>query len=68
MKLSKCVFAQRQLRYLGHVISDQGVAMDPDKVQAVLHWLVPSYVKELCSFFGAGRLLQVRGALLSILV
>lgn len=51
-ELSKCVFAQRQLKYLEHVISEQGVATDPDKVQAVLNWLVPSSVKELRSFLG----------------
>lgn len=38
VKMSKCVFAQRQLKYLGHVISENGVATDPAKVQAVLDW------------------------------
>ena len=32
VKLSKCVFAQRKLRYLGLVISEQGIATDPEKV------------------------------------
>jgi hypothetical protein len=32
VKLSMCLFAQRQLKYLGHVISEDGVATDPDKV------------------------------------
>ena len=50
MKLSKCVFAQRQLKYLGHVISEQGVATDPEKVQAVSQWPVPTSVKDLRSF------------------
>ena len=52
VKRSKCVFAQRQLKYLGHVISEQGVATDPNKVQAVLNWPVPSSVKELRIFLG----------------
>jgi len=65
VKLSKCVFAQRQLKYLGHVISEQGMATDPDKVQAVLHWPVPSSIKELHSFLGWQ---DITGALLSILV
>jgi hypothetical protein len=52
VKLAKCVFAQRQLRYLGHLISEQGVATDPKKVQAVLQWPPRASVKELCSFLG----------------
>jgi hypothetical protein len=34
-KRSKCVIGERSIAYLGHVISDTGVAMDPAKVQAV---------------------------------
>lgn len=52
MKLSKCIFAQRKLCYLGHIISEQGVATDPDKVRAVSHWPVLNSVKELRSFLG----------------
>ena len=58
VKLSKCNFAQRQISYLGHVISDKGVATDATKVEAVLNWPTPSNVKELRSFFGAGWILQ----------
>ena len=35
VKLSKCAFAQKKVTYLGHVISEQGVATDPSKVTAV---------------------------------
>lgn len=52
VKMSKCLFVQWQLKHLGHVISDEGVATDPDKVQAVLNWPVPTSVKELRSFLG----------------
>jgi hypothetical protein len=52
IKLSKCEFAQRSITYLGHVISEAGVATDPQKVSAVVHWPAPSSVKELRGFLG----------------
>jgi hypothetical protein len=52
VKLSKCVFAQRQLRYLGHIIPEAGVATDLEKIQAVLRWPSPTSAKDLCSFLG----------------
>jgi transposase InsO family protein len=52
VKRSKCAFGQRQLRYLGHIISESGVATDPAKISAVLQWPSPTSVKELRSFLG----------------
>ena len=52
VKMSKCHFAQRQLCYLGHVISEDGVATNPDKINVVLQWPVPQSVKALRSFLG----------------
>lgn len=52
VKLTKCSFAQRQLSYLGHVISAQGVATDPSKISAIVEWPSPANAKELRSFLG----------------
>ncbi|WVZ81560.1 hypothetical protein U9M48_028917 [Paspalum notatum var. saurae] len=52
VKMSKCSFALRQIGYLGHVISAQGVSTDPDKVSAIASWSSPTSAKELRSFLG----------------
>jgi hypothetical protein len=52
VKLSKCAFAQRQISYLGHTISAQGVGTDPKKIVAITDWPTPSNAKELRSFLG----------------
>jgi len=50
--LSKCVFAQTSISYLGHIISGAGVGTDPSKLTAIANWPTPSSVKELRSFLG----------------
>lgn len=52
VKLSKCAFFKEEVRYLGHVISSEGVSTDPDKIKAVTQWCCPTSVAELRSFLG----------------
>ena len=52
VKRSKCAFGASSISYLGHVISDTGVAMDPAKVQAVAEWPPPRSVRAVRAFLG----------------
>ncbi|KAL2237277.1 UNVERIFIED_CONTAM: Retrovirus-related Pol polyprotein from transposon 17.6 [Sesamum indicum] len=51
-KKSKCSFAQSQIEYLGHIISDKGVATDQQKVQCMRDWPIPTTLKALRGFLG----------------
>jgi hypothetical protein len=51
-KLSKCSFGKTSIQYLGHVISDAGVATDPEKTLAMDSWPLPTNQTELCGFLG----------------
>jgi hypothetical protein len=51
-KFSKCEFWLDQVEFLGHVISKEGIAMNPSKVQPVLDWQAPTNVKEIRGFLG----------------
>jgi hypothetical protein len=52
VKLSKCTFAKMEISYLGFIISEQGVAICPSKIQVAAKWPSPKSVKELKSFLG----------------
>lgn len=52
VKLSKCKFAQREISYLGHVLSERGLSTDLAKIEAISSWPVPSTVNALRGFLG----------------
>ena len=52
LKLSKCKFFQKKVKFLGHVISSEGIETDPDKIDAIKTWPVPEGVEQLRTFLG----------------
>ncbi|XP_040955978.1 uncharacterized protein [Gossypium hirsutum] len=51
-KLSKCEFWLHEVAFLGHIVSADGIRVDPSKVTAVVNWKVPKNVTEVRSFLG----------------
>ena len=52
LKAEKCVFLQKEIKYLGHVISGESLKPDPVKLDAVQEWPPPTNLKQLRSFLG----------------
>jgi hypothetical protein len=51
-KFSKCEFFKKQVHYLCHVITEEGVAVDPNKIKAIMDWPTPKDVADIRSFMG----------------
>nr|ABA93462.1 retrotransposon protein, putative, Ty3-gypsy subclass [Oryza sativa Japonica Group] len=51
-KFSKCDFWLTEVKFLGHVITAQGVAVDPSNVESVTKWTPPKTVSQIRSFLG----------------
>jgi hypothetical protein len=51
-KLSNCSFYQKQIYYLGHIISEEGIEVDLEKIEAIRGWSMPNNVIEVRSFMG----------------
>ena len=48
----KCEFRKRQLKFLGHIIDENGISPDPDKISAIVEMKPPTNVSELRRFMG----------------
>jgi hypothetical protein len=51
-KMSKCRSGCLEIEYLGHIVSAQGVSVDPGKIQATVDWPFPKNLKALRGFLG----------------
>ncbi|CAC5392664.1 Retrovirus-related Pol polyprotein from transposon 297 [Mytilus coruscus] len=52
LKPSKCVFAAKEVKYLGYIISKEGIKVDPEKTKAISTFPVPTRQKQVRSFLG----------------
>jgi hypothetical protein len=51
-KLGKCEFGQMSVRYLGHIISHEGVGVDPEKISTMVEWPQPCSTRAMRGFLG----------------
>ena len=51
----KCYFFQHHLPYLGHIIDNGKITLDPSRIKAIHEFPVPTTVKSLCSFLGMAQ-------------
>jgi hypothetical protein len=42
----------KEVDYLGHIVSHEGVKVDPDKIKSMIDWLIPKTLKNLGGFWG----------------
>ena len=54
-KLSKCEFGLKKVKFLGHIVSSEGLQPDEDKVKLVREWPRPANVKEVRQFVGLAQ-------------
>ena len=52
LKAKKCILFAKKVKYLGHVITSEGVTTDPDKVKDVVNWHPPRTVRQVRAFLG----------------
>ena len=51
-KFSKCEFWLREVQFLGHLVNQNGILVDPAKVEAMMRWEVPKSLSDIRSFLG----------------
>jgi len=54
-KKSKCTFGKEEVEYLRHIISKEGVKVDPNKIKAIKEWPKPINISKLRGFLELTR-------------
>ena len=52
LKAITCKFAERQVKYLGHIVSEDGLSPNPETLHAIRDWPTPKNVKQVRQFLG----------------
>jgi len=52
LKPEKCEFFKKEVMFLGHIVSTDGLRMDPSKIKAIEEWPTPTCVKDMQSSHG----------------
>ena len=55
LKPEKCQFFQREVKFLGYLISAEGVKLHPDNVQKIVNWPMPQSPTDVCAILGMGN-------------
>ena len=48
----KCTLFKKEVKFLGHVVNEDGVSTDPDKTMVIREWSIPKNVTDVRSFLG----------------
>ena len=46
-KLSKCYFYQNKIHYLGHIVLEEGIAVDPKNIESIMNWQIHKNVSQV---------------------
>ena len=57
-KLTKCDFYRDRIHYLDHIILDEGISVDPEKIEAIMNWPIPRNVTDVRYFYGTCWIVQ----------
>ena len=52
VKLTKSAFHQNEVNFLGHIINGSDIHIEPEKIETIKNWPIPSHKKQVQSFLG----------------